>query len=443
MPVDLVRDAAIDVLLRVFERGWFLDASLNKTLRRKTDLSARGRRFLSQLAYGTVRHRMLCDHVLAHILTQPLDGLPAPIRAILRMGVFQSIFCGQVTHPAMVNTSVDLAKRRGHAGTARLVNAVLRRTPQSLDNVQLPAFAENPVEYLALRYSTPVWLVARWLARYTPEAVTKLCAALDTQAPITLRTNTTRIQPDKLAERLAKAGFDTRSTTPIPEERTLVTHKSPLKSKLFQQGFFILQDPASMLPAHLMEPRDGEKVLDLCAGPGGKSTHLAQLAPGTCVYALELVPHRTGAIVENAERLGLDHVHVCCGDGLAPPVGGGFDAVLVDAPCSGLGTLRRHPDLKYRVDAAAITRLAALQAGLLRSAAKLCKNGGRVVYAVCTFTPEETLGVVEAVQKTTPLEPEDGPEWMQPWRVSIGQYQTRPQDGDLDGFFLMRFRTPC
>lgn len=442
MPVDLVRDAAVDVLLRVLERDWYLDESLNKTLRRKGGAFApRGRRFLTQLVYGTVRHRMLCDHALARILTQPLEDLPPPIRTILRMGVFQSVFCNQVTFPAMVSTSVDLAKRRGHAGTARLVNAVLRRAPRNLEDILLPDPREDRAAYVSLRYSTPRWLVDRWLAELGAEEGEALCATMDDKAPVTLRVNTQRVSRDDCAARLEKLGYPTLPHPAIPEALISTGDKSPLFAKPFQEGAYILQDPASMLPPHLLEPQPGERVLDLCAAPGGKTTHLAQLANDEAfVLALDNIWRKGFAVHENIARLGLGSIRFVCADGTRPPVRPGFDAVLIDAPCSGLGTLRRHPDLKYRVDEAAINRLAALQLELLRSAIALCKNGGRIVYSVCTFTPEETRRVVEQVIDSAPVVLEDGPEWMEPWRIDAGQYQTRPQDADLDAFFLTRFR---
>lgn len=442
MPVDLVRDAAIDVLLRVFERGWFLDEALDKTLRRKSDLSPRGKRFLSQLAYGAVRHRILCDHALGAILTQPLDGLPPPIRAILRMGVFQVLFCNQVTFPSMVNTSVDLAKRRGHAGTARLVNAVLRRAPQSLEQVRLPDPEKDPGGFLSVRYSMPAWLVNRWTAEFGHEDTRALCAAFEMQAPTALRANTCKNSADALRAKLEKSGIQAETRPPIPEALVVTEGKALPRSKLFQEGAFMLQDPASMLAPHLLEPRPGIRVLDCCAAPGGKATHLAQLTDGrACVVAMDIGVRRLFGVKENLERLELPRVLPVAGDAEQPPFAPGtFDAVLLDAPCSGLGTLRRHPDLKYRIDEGAIARLAALQGKLLRTAIRLCKNGGCIVYAVCTFTPEETREVVRAAREECPVEFEDGPEWMLSWRLETGQYQTRPHAEDLDGFFLTRFR---
>ncbi len=440
MSVDLVRDAAIGVLLRVFERGAHLDEALDKGLRRR-QVSERGRRFLTHLVYGTVRHRLLVDHVLAGVLHQPLDDLPAPIRAILRMGVFQSLFSTQVTTPAMVHTSVELAKRRGHAGTARLVNAVLKRAPERIEEVRLPDPESDLERHLSVRYSMPSWLVARWLAEFGEETGQGLCEASNTEAPTTLRANTIRTTPEALAAALAKSGFSAQKRTAVPEEITVSGTVPPVRTKFFQAGHFVLQDAASMLPAHLMEPTAGERILDLCAAPGGKATHLSQLASGEAdVVAMDSHCGRLALLAENAFRLGLSNVRGVCGDGTRPPFGAAFDKVLVDPPCTGLGTMRRHPDLKWRVQPEDFEKLAGLQVALLRSGIALCKNGGLIVYSVCTFSPEETEAVAEQALKGNEVAFEDGPEWLSRWRIGPGQYRTLPLEEGLDGFFLMRLR---
>ena len=440
MPVDLVRDAAIDVLLRVFERGLHLDVSLDKTLRRKT-ISDRGRRFMTQLVYGTVRHRMLCDHVLGGLCHQPLEELPPPIRVILEMGVFQGLFCDQVTFPSMVHTSVDLAKRRGHAGTARLVNAVLRKAPQRLEDVGFPSREQDLSGFLSLRHSMPGWIVDMWTKDHGPEVAEALCVHCAQAAPVTLRANRLKNTAEDLIGHLLKSGYPAVKATPIPEEITLTSGGAPFKSKWFQNGCFMVQDPASMLPAHLLEPEAGDRVLDLCAAPGGKSTHLAELCRDTgLVLGVDLQWSRLKALCENTARLRLGSVRAVCGDGVQPPLSGVFDRVLVDAPCSGLGTLRRHPDLKWNLRCGALPPLAGLQRALLRSGIELCKNGGLIVYSVCTFTRPETVEVIQAVMDECKLELDDGPEWFNTWKTARGQYQILPSNGAMDGFFLTRLR---
>lgn len=440
MPIDAVRDAAIDVLLRVWEHGAYVDEALNRAMRRRLSIGQRGRRFLAQLAYGTVRHRLLCDHVLQGLLHEPAENLPPGILAILRMGVFQSLFCNQVTHPALVHTSVELAKKRGHAGTARLVNAVLRRAPKSLEEAQLPDPQTEPAEWFRLRYSMPEWLVKRWMGEFGADTEA-LLDACNHAAPATVRVNTMKGTREEVRRYLLKAEFGAEHLSNVPEELTVQDTGSLLRSKWFLRGYFTCQDTGSMLAAHLMEPQPGERVLDVCAAPGGKSTHVAQMMRGGGkVFAVDVSPGKLSGIRENMERLDLGNIALVCADGMHPPFSSGFDRVLVDAPCSGLGTLRRHPDLKWRITPESIPRLATLQVALLRAGIALCKNGGLVVYSVCTFTPEETREVVETVLQEGQVRLEDGPEWFQSWRIGTGQYQTLPHRGGLDGFFLTRFR---
>jgi 16S rRNA (cytosine967-C5)-methyltransferase len=244
-----------------------------------------------------------------------------------------------------------------------------------------------------------------------------------------------------LLQNLSKSGISASHETVVPEEITVHQNQPLVRSKWFQEGHFLLQDVASMLPAHLVAPEPGEIIVDLCAAPGGKATHLSQLAPKANIVAMDRNWWRLMNILQNTERLGCDGIRLLHGDGNHPPIAPGTaDAVLVDAPCSGLGTLRRHPDIKWRMDPAAIARLAQDQGNLLRSALRLCKNGGRVVYSVCTMTREETRAVVQSVIDEGLAHAEDGPEMFHPWQVSRGQYQTLPSSEALDGFFLTRLR---
>ena len=442
MPVDPVRDAAIDVLIRVTEKNAHIAHALDRTLTRRAGrLSGRGRRFLTHLVYGTTRHALLCDEVLVPLLHQPLEKLPLAIRLVLRMGVYQALFCDNVTFPSMVHTSVDLAKKRGHAGTARLVNAVLKRVPQTLEQVSLPDREQAPAEYLSVRYSMPKWLVDRWLGEFGFEAAESICAASSTEAPRTLRTNTALTTRDELQATFKKSGIPSTAIEEIPEALTLGDAPVPITSKAFQRGLFFVQDPASMLPANLLEPKPGETVLDLCGAPGGKTTHISELSQGEArVICNDAGPKKFRRVQENIYRLQTQGVHCVASDGLHPPFRQVFDRVLLDAPCSGLGTLRRRPDIKWRLQEEDIQRLAALQRALLRSAIEVCKNGGLVVYSVCTFTPEETGEVIASVLGDGTVAFEDGPEWLKPWKTDRGQYGILPGQSALDGYYLARLR---
>jgi 16S rRNA (cytosine967-C5)-methyltransferase len=440
VPVDPVRDAAIEVLLKIFTKDSHIADAIDRSLRRKGGrLSPRGRRFMTQLVYGTTRHALLADYILRPLLHQPIEELPLPILLVLRMGVFQSLFLNSVTFPAMVHTSVELAKRHGHAGTARLANAVLKRVPESLDGLSWP---EDAQQRLSVRYSIPAWLVARWSKEYGIERAEVLCAVSNEEAPRTIRVNTARITVADLVNRLEKKGILTQPVPLVPEALRIVEGPLPTESKAFLEGLFYIQDTASMLPPILLAPKAGERILDLCAAPGGKATHLAALADGAAlIVAADKDPRRLLRVLENAARLHAVGIFPLCADAARPPFAQGqFNAVLLDAPCTGLGTLRRRPDLKWRVLPADPARLAGQQLALLRSAIALCENGGRVVYSVCTFTPEETTGVIDAIKGDGTVVCQDGPERLNPWKTSPGQYLIPPEHPELDGYFLANLR---
>jgi 16S rRNA (cytosine967-C5)-methyltransferase len=310
-----------------------------------------------------------------------------------------------------------------------------------LEEVPFPAREQERSAYLSVRYSMPQWLVNSWIAEHGEDGAEGLCIACNTEAPVSIRANTLKTTPEQLGAQLAKSGYEACKRTAIPEEITLTGATPPTRSKLFQRGHFLIQDAASMLPSHLLEPESGEWVLDLCAAPGGKATHLAQLTRDQAVIvALDLHADRLKLVQENAARLAMRSIAAVCGDGTAAPVRGGFDRVLVDAPCTGLGTLRRHPELKWRVTADMPGRLADVQRELLRAGIRLCKNGGLIVYSVCTISRPETREVARTVLETESVEAEPGPEWLNPWKTGTGQYQTLPTSEGLDGFFLMRLR---
>ncbi len=441
MPVDHVRDSAVSALIRILENNAHADVTLDRILR-KSSLSPRGGRFLTHLVYGVVRNKLLCDHVLRTACDQPLDKIPAPVLMVLRLGVFQAYFCANVTRPALVHTSVDLAKRRGNIGLGNLTNAVLRRIPQTLEDVPLPDRENDFINYLRVRYSMPRWMVRFWTEQFGEEGAEKMCAACSEQAPLTIRVNTLKTNRETLERQLQKSGFSCESVTGCPDGLVVKGDGSLLRSKLFMEGHFMLQDPASMLAATLLEPQPGEYILDMCAAPGGKTTHIAALTGGKAhVVALERFAGRIGRIKENCSRMEIPGVSPVCADGLNPPFPNEiFDRVLIDAPCSGLGTLRRHPEIRWRTTQEMPAELASTQMDLLRKAVQLCKNGGLVVYSVCTLTRQETVDVVSAVLSDGTCVLEDASEQFNSWKTTLGQYQTNPLAAAWDGFFLTRFR---
>jgi len=443
MPVDIVRDSAIDVLLRIEEKNIPIQDAIDRTLTRKAGrLSERGTRFLTQLVYGTTRHRLLCEYVLRPLLRQPIDKLPLAIRIILRMGVYQNIFLHTVTTPAMVHTSVDLAKKRGHIGTSRLTNAVLKRVPDTLDGIEFPDKMDNFHGYLSIRFSMPGWIVHDWLKTYGPETTETICEASEKEAPLAIRLNTLRADQGKLEQRLAKHEVQLAPIENVADGFICLDKKPKPKMKAFQEGLFYFQDPASMLPSLLIDPQSGETILDMCSSPGGKSTHMAQLMNDEgLIVANDKAIGKSYRILDNKDRLGTDSLHLTITNGVDSAFKPeSFDRVLIDAPCTGLGTLRRNPDIKFSLNSNSLEELNRLQQDLLRSGIALCKNNGVVVYSVCTFTEEETMNVIQPLLDRNEAVLEDGPECLNAWKIAQGIYRILPGNSLFDGFFLARLR---
>jgi len=288
----------------------------------------------------------------------------------------------------------------------------------------------------------PDWIVKLWISEEGTDEAEQLCVASNDAASATLRANTCRIRPEILLAELLTKGYQVCKATVIPEEITLREGSLPLRSKWFREGLCMMQDPAAMLGAHLLEPMGGERILDMCAAPGGKTTHIAERTRcAATIIAGDSNISRVKLILENIKRLQESNICIYCGDGTVAPFRcASFDRIIVDAPCSGLGTLRRHPDIKWRLQPSDIERCAAKQRELLRSAISLCKNGGIIVYGVCTFTRAETEGVIDSILETKQVLLEDGPEWLNRWKIGRGKYRTKPQRDNMDGFFWTRLR---
>ncbi|HHY92285.1 MAG TPA: 16S rRNA (cytosine(967)-C(5))-methyltransferase RsmB, partial [Firmicutes bacterium] len=349
---------------------------------------------------------------------------------------------------AVCYTAVEQAKEVGHAGGARFVNAVLRRLARERDQLEFPDLATDPVRHIALKYSHPEWLVARWLARLGPEETIHLCQADNEPGPLTLRTNTVRISRNELADYFTERGFAVGHFLYAPEALHLKGAGEVERLPGFAEGLFTVQDESSMLAAHALAPHPGERVLDACAGPGGKTTHLAELMGNKGeLKALDVHPHKVELIRTAAARLGLGVIHAQAGDARELPASyrEHFDRVLVDAPCSGTGVLRRRPDLRWHKSPEEIASLPALQLSILEGAAQAVVPGGSLVYSTCSLEPEENLDVVTAFLKRNPafvlddLTPYLGERLSEP-TLRQGFLQLYPHRHQVDGFFLARLR---
>jgi 16S rRNA (cytosine967-C5)-methyltransferase len=384
--VTPARCAAHAVVRRALADGAFADRALHGEAR---GLAARDRALAKQLAFGTVQRRLTLDHVIAQHVDRRLE--PA-VRAALQLGLFQLMFLDGIAPHAAIGEAVELAKPSpGH----RLVNAVLRRVQR--EGAELPS--DDTPQGAAIRHSHPLWLVELWWDWLGADRTRALLAADNEPAELALRVNS-----------LVEHDLDD-----IPgrrDDRTIVVDGpfDALAHPGYAAGAFMPQSRGSQLVAPTVDPQPGERVLDLCAAPGGKTTHLAALMEGTGeVVAVERHPQRARALNATCMRMRATNVTVLTVDAKAFDGEHGFDRVLLDPPCSGLGTLQSHPDLRWRIAPADIDRLAADQDELLAAARRALRPGGTLVYSICTLSPREERLVTADVQRTLPpLDHTDG-----------------------------------
>jgi len=438
------RAAAARVLERVLTDGAFADLALEAELGRRK-LSARDAALATELVYGTLRWQRYLDWILAPHSRRPLDALdPAPL-VLLRLTAYQIACLERVPAFAAVNDAVSLARPPGaKPGVAEFVNAVLRSLARRGLREREPKPPADPVDALATRCSFPTWLAARWVARYGVGEAEALMRALNKRPPLTLRANTLRTTREALAGRLEKEeGLAARPTVHAPEGLVAGHGGRPGDWRAFADGACAVQDEASMLVARLLEPQPGETVADVCAAPGTKTTHLAQLMDNRGrVLAFDPQPARLALVGEAAARLGVTIVQTLGGtvETLAPEFGAACDAVLVDAPCSNLGVLRRNPEVKWRRRPEDLLASAARQGAILAAAATMVRPGGRLVYATCSLEPEENDDVARAFLAARPdfrLDPAAAfPLPLDP----DGVLRCWPDRHDTDGFTAVRFR---
>lgn len=392
------RTIAFDVLLRVEAGGAYASRALDAALSRAGALPPREAGLATALVYGTLRRALQLDAWLAPHSSRPIPQLDPAARVLLRMGAYQLLVMGTPPHAA-VGETVELAKGAEHGRAAGFINAVLRALLRAGPPPAPPPFDSDPVGHIAVAEALPRWLAEEWVAWLGADEALALAAAMNGPAPLTVRTS----KVAELLERVRAAGLDARPCAGSPDGITLGGGSVADLTRAAAGLPFQVQDEgaqaAVLLAAGHLRGRTA-RVLDACAAPGGKAFHLAGLlGPGSEVVAIELHPRKAEALRQEARRRALP-VTVICADASKPIPGlepASFDAVLVDAPCAGLGTLRRHPELKQRRLAEDLPRLAALQLAILRAMARYAKPGAPVTYAICSLSRAEGPGVVAAL----------------------------------------------
>lgn len=389
------RDVALAVVLAVDEREAFANLVLDAELTRRAP-SARDAALATELAYGTLRAQGTLDWVLAQFSKKPLGDLSPVVLGALRLGAYQILYLDIPSHAA-VNEAVTQVRSREHEGAAGYANAVLRALLRGRNDLKWPSREENLAQYLSVVHWHPRWLVERWIGELGPEAAEALCRADNAAPEVTLRVNALRRSRDDVLADLKARGIEATGGTIAPESIRL--HRAGAVSGLqeFARGEVYPQDEASMAVSDALDPQPGETIVDLCAAPGGKATHLAELMRGDGrIIAVDVNAKRLGLVVQSAERLGHTTIETVEADATSWRPSELVDRVLVDAPCSGLGVLARRAEARWRKEPSQIGELAALQSKLLDNAARMVKPGGVLVYSTCTISREENQDQIEA-----------------------------------------------
>lgn len=435
------RETALRVLSSMRTSGAWADAGLQGQLERSA-LSPQDRALATRLVYGVLQNRMLLDFWIVAYCTQKPDHLQFPLPDILRLGVYQIVFLDKIPDSAAVNESVNLTRLSGRGKASGLVNAVLRKVAANKD--KLPAVCpDDAVKYLSITYSHPRWLVKRLLTLLGREETEAFLRADNDVAPLIAQVNPLKTSAEALTRELEAAGVRAAAHPWIPGCLELSGTGNPAALAAFREGRFLVQDGAAHLAAMVAGCRPSDRVADVCAAPGGKSFGAAiAMENRGSVLARDLYPNKLGRIREGAARLGLSCIETAAADARVPDpaLESAMDVVLVDAPCSGLGIIRKKPEIRYKKPDAFFA-LPVIQSEILDSAARAVRPGGTLIYSTCTILPEENEQITDAFLNAHPEFSREIFRLPEPvGAVPEGQLTLWPQRHGTDGFYICRMK---
>ena len=445
------REVALDVLTRVEQEGAYSNLLLNQSLQ-KLQLERTEAGFATELVYGTIQRLNTIDYFLSSFVTKGLAKLQPWVRNLLRLSFYQIYYLDRIPPHAAVNEAVNIAKRKGHQGISGMVNGVLRNVLRNKEALSIPESLDR-VARIALSYSHPEWMVERWIRQYGEEATIAMCASNNEAPHVSVRVNQVKTERDAMLRAMESAGMDARPSELSPAGIVVDSGGNMALTDWYKDGLFSVQDESSMLVAEALHPEPGMQVLDCCAAPGGKTAHIAELMNDKGhVLANDVHPHKQKLIAEQAFRLKLGSIETRVSDALALAKQlkrASFDRILLDAPCSGLGVIRRKPDLKWAKKPEEVEQIAALQSNLLDEVQSLLRPGGILVYSTCTTEPEENVRMAEAFLARHPDftwagEESASPAWLDICKKTeasqhASMIQILPHQYHSDGFFIARF----
>ncbi len=445
------RSVALDVLMKVEQAEAFSNLELNHALK-ASKLDRQDASLVTELVYGTLQRQNTLDYFLSRFATKGLHKLQPWVLVLLRLSLYQMLYLDRIPPHAAVNEAVNIAKKRGHRGVAGMVNGILRNAERNRDSLTIPDHLPL-AKRISLQHSHPEWLVKRWLAQYGEEETVAMCADNNRPPHVSVRVNRLRSERERMLTLLREQGIEAEPSLLSKDGIVILSRGGNLAhSDWYRGGALSIQDESSMVVAAIVDSKPGMRVLDCCAAPGGKTTHIAETMNDEGeVWANDLHEHKQALIQDQARRLGLRSIRTLVSD--AAQLGerfpaAHFDRILLDAPCSGLGVIRRKPDIKWRKTPEELRGLPDLQLELLKAASSLLRPGGVLVYSTCTVEPDENERVIaKFLEQHAPHFVPDRelpslvPESLHPnIDRETGSVRILPHHYGSDGFFIARLR---
>jgi len=438
------REIAIKILKEIDEEKAYSNIAITRNINK--ELSVLDESFVREIVYGVVENKLLIDWVISKFSNIKIKKVSPIILEILRIGIYQIMFMDRIPDSAAVNESVKLAKKYGHKGSISYVNALLRNISKNKANIKFPDKNSNPAEYLSIKYSHPKWMIEKWIRDFGVVFTEELCIANNKKPKLNIRVNTLKINKQDLMSKLQKKGFVV-SEGKYAEDCIMIDNPIRITDiDEFKEGLFQIQDESSMLVAQIMDPKPGDFVVDVCSAPGGKTTHIAQRMNNSGrIIARDIHQHKLELIESNTKRLGINIVELEKYDALEldKELIDRVDCCLVDAPCSGLGLIRRKPDIKWNKDKDDLLKITELQYKILTNSSKYVKKGGILIYSTCTIQREENIDLTDRFLKENPNFTLKGFENLinnneLKKLAKNGYIELYPNINDTDGFFIAK-----
>lgn len=438
------REVAADAFMEIIYEGAFNNEAIKRFLKKNGAMDKRDKALVTELVNGSLRNIIYIDHCLNEFSSVKTEKMKPWILTVLRQGAYQILFMDRIPDSAVCNEAVNLASSRGFKNLKGFVNGVLRTVSRSKNNIPLPDKEKEVSKYLSVKYSFPEWIVKMWASMYGYEETERLCAASNAAPKLCISVNTLKITAEELKDRLEKEGMEVAYSKYFEDSLIIKKTDNIAFSPAFNEGLFHIQDESSLLAVKVLDAKKGERIADVCAAPGGKSFSVAERMEN-CGYVLsgDVYEHKAELIKDGAKRLGIDIIDAVKRDAALKTESEKFDRVLVDAPCSGLGLIRKKPDIKLTKTGNDIDELINIQREILAASADLVKDGGVLLYSTCTICKKENMGNMKWFEdnfdfKFTDIS-EYIPENMECDTARSGYVSLLPSKHETDGFFIAKF----